>query len=119
MTWRRFAFFSQQEIAQAEAPWVRSDNVSASCALDDGRIVVADRSGICHVLSADRFEEEAAFGAHDRGVTQLVQPCGSGLLFSLGTENSCTFPRRYRLTCRHASSCSTFDWPSYRSLLGS
>eukprot|EP00966_Prymnesium_polylepis_P155856 3600967-Prymnesium_polylepis.1 len=70
-TWRRFAFFSQHEHSEAEAHWLRSDLAGASCALDDGRIVVADRSGVCHVLDREHLQEEAAFGAHDRGVSHL------------------------------------------------
>ena len=94
-TWRRFAFFAQQEHPEAEAQWLRSDNISTSCALDDGRLVVADRSGICHVLGRERFEEVAAFGAHDRGVSHLLQPRGSGLLFSLGTESDGALARAF------------------------
>jgi hypothetical protein len=94
-SWRRFAFFFQHEYPETEGQWLRGDNISASCALNDGRLVVADRGGICHVLGRDHFEEVASFGAHDRGVSHLVQPRGSSLLFSLGTESDGALARAF------------------------
>ena len=94
-TWRRFAFFSQHEHPQTEGQWLRGENISACCPLDDGRLVIADRNGICHILGRDHLEEVASFGAHDRGVSHLVQPRGSSLLFSLGTESDGAFARAF------------------------
>ncbi|KAL1529891.1 hypothetical protein AB1Y20_000820 [Prymnesium parvum] len=94
-SWRRFAFFTQREHPESEAQWVRNESVCASCALDDGRLVVADRSGVCHVLEGDALLEVASFGAHDRGVTHLAQPRGSGLLFTLGAESDGPTPRTF------------------------
>jgi hypothetical protein len=77
-SWRRFNFFSEEEVGYL-------DESTACCGLDDGGLARGDSQGVCHLLDPT-MRERCAFAAHERGVTHLLQPRGSTLLFSLGLE---------------------------------
>ena len=77
-SWRRFNFFSEEEVGYL-------DESTACCGLDDGGLARGDAQGVCHLLDPT-MRERSAFAAHERGVTHLLQPRGSTLLFSLGLE---------------------------------
>ena len=77
-SWRRFAFFSERVVGALESGTV-------CCSLSDGGVAQGDALGVCHLLD-ESMKERCAFAAHDRGVTHLLQPRGSTLLFSLGLE---------------------------------
>ena len=79
-SWRRFAFFQQRELGQ---PSLFQAGVSACCGLDEGGLALADVHGVVHLLDRG-LTEWCAFGAHDKGVTQLAE-CG-GLLLTFGLE---------------------------------
>ena len=61
------------------------DESTVCCGLEDGGLARGDAQGVCHLLDRT-MRERCAFAAHERGVTHLLQPRGSTLLFSLGLE---------------------------------
>ena len=77
-SWRRFNFFSEEEVGYL-------DESTVCCGLEDGGLARGDAQGVCHLLDPT-MRERCAFAAHERGVTHLLQPRGSTLLFSLGLE---------------------------------
>ena len=97
-SWRRFNFFSEEEVGYL-------DESTVCCGLEDGGLARGDAQGVCHLLDPT-MRERCAFAAHERGVTHLLQPRGSTLLFSLGLELEGAVERTCMRLWRPEAACS-------------